>query len=156
MPRFVTLKLRRQWSTEIGQIGKGAAALNTGWSKFVVNNLSQADLGIHWNQIVVNTRSIVVQWQDFCLRIQLSLRVYSTSAGSVVSLCSVLMHNCSTLYCNCIVLFEHIIVQDWAKDSAPEADDKGYFNTTLPVLLIQMIEQNVINICLSLSIIAAI
>jgi len=47
-------------------------------------------------------------------------------------------------------------VQDWAKDSAPEADDKGYFNTTLPVLLIQMIEQNVINICLSLSIIAAI
>lgn len=31
------------------------------------------------------------------------------------------------------------------KDIAPEADDKGYYNTTLPVLLIQMIEQNVIN-----------
>lgn len=31
------------------------------------------------------------------------------------------------------------------KDAAPEADDKGYYNTTLPVLLIQMIEQNVFN-----------
>jgi len=29
------------------------------------------------------------------------------------------------------------------KDTAPDADDKGYYNTTLPVILIQMFEQNV-------------
>jgi hypothetical protein len=29
------------------------------------------------------------------------------------------------------------------KDVAPDADDKGYYNTTLPVILIQMFEQNV-------------
>jgi hypothetical protein len=29
------------------------------------------------------------------------------------------------------------------KDAPPEADDKGYYNTTLPVILIQMFEQNV-------------
>jgi len=29
------------------------------------------------------------------------------------------------------------------KDSPPDADEKGYYNTTLPVILIQMFEQNV-------------
>jgi len=33
--------------------------------------------------------------------------------------------------------------QDWIKDSAPDADEHGYYNTTLPVILIQMFEQNV-------------
>ncbi|ESN93347.1 hypothetical protein HELRODRAFT_157895 [Helobdella robusta] len=32
--------------------------------------------------------------------------------------------------------------KDWSKDQLPDTDDKGFFNTTLPVLLIQMIEQN--------------
>jgi exocyst complex component 3 len=32
--------------------------------------------------------------------------------------------------------------KDWMKDEAPDADDKGYYNTALPVIVIQMFEQN--------------
>ena len=33
--------------------------------------------------------------------------------------------------------------QDWYREQEPDADDKGLFNTALPVILFQMIEQNV-------------
>lgn len=32
--------------------------------------------------------------------------------------------------------------KDWLKETAPDADENGYYNTTLPVILIQMFEQN--------------
>ncbi len=34
-------------------------------------------------------------------------------------------------------------LQDWYREQEPDADDKGFFNTALPVILFQMIEQNV-------------
>ncbi|KAK2193649.1 hypothetical protein NP493_9g03027, partial [Ridgeia piscesae] len=38
-------------------------------------------------------------------------------------------------------------VKDWMRAQEPDADEKGYFNTSLPVILFQMIEQNV-DLCL--------
>lgn len=34
-------------------------------------------------------------------------------------------------------------IKDWHREQQPEADGHGYFNTPLPVILFQMIEQNV-------------
>jgi exocyst complex component 3 len=32
--------------------------------------------------------------------------------------------------------------QDWQKGSGPDADDQGYYHTVAPVIIFQMIEQN--------------
>ena len=40
------------------------------------------------------------------------------------------------------VLFD-FVPQDWYRDIAPDSDEKGYYLTSLPVILLQMIEQNV-------------
>lgn len=34
-------------------------------------------------------------------------------------------------------------MQDWLKAEEPEADGDGYYNTQLPVIIFQMMEQNV-------------
>ena len=45
-------------------------------------------------------------------------------------------------------LFNYIIhiiyhTQDWNRDEPPEQDGEGFYNTSLPVIIFQMIEQNV-------------
>ncbi len=37
----------------------------------------------------------------------------------------------------------HSYFQDWERPTPPDADDKGFFNTTLPIILFQILEQNV-------------
>lgn len=34
-------------------------------------------------------------------------------------------------------------LQDWQQDNKPDADDKGFFNTSLPVIVFNMVEENV-------------
>ena len=34
-------------------------------------------------------------------------------------------------------------MQDWHRDTEPESDGEGFFRTQLPVIIFQMIEQNV-------------
>ena len=34
-------------------------------------------------------------------------------------------------------------IQDWLKDEAPEQDGEGFYNTSMPVIIFKMIEQNV-------------
>ena len=36
-----------------------------------------------------------------------------------------------------------IFTQDWYRSEAPEADHQGYYHTSLPVILYEMLQQNV-------------
>jgi len=37
----------------------------------------------------------------------------------------------------------YVSFQDWFKDEGPDQDGEGFYNTSLPVIIFQMIEQNV-------------